>query len=890
MPRDLLATQPRDLLAEVEPDRAPPVRSPDISQFIAGLNDVTGAIASVPESLFGTVSFGPEGIEFLGPKAASERREAGGFTDFPGAATEEPTSLFGKGLRVAGQTAALGPILGRAAGLVKAPVVAITRIGRIAQFPKKLIAQAGETFARSPVASTLVETGLGFTAGGGGFVAQQIFPDSDTAVFVGEIMGGTAPAVMPMRLAIRAGGGLRNIYQTIKHPFTEIGGKRRAAARMQRAATPEQRAEVFSELEKPTTIDPDTGKPVLSPSQRSGVPGPLSLERAVMESSEELKRAGDIQIAQANVVIQKSLSDLGGDTPTAAEVPIKEAQQYLSNLLETRVRIAAQRTDERIAELGPKASREQLNIISREEIERALTDARIQENEFFSIIPESTAVPFNKTKSSYDAFVRQLGKPSQGDIPAIARRFLSKDSDEFFGKNIPKGFQKTETRIKELRALQSKLRETARNARVGDKKNLNKARIADELADSINDDLANVLAGPEVAKQISIAVAFSRDLNRRFNTGTVAKILGRRAAGERVPAGLTLEESIGVTGPKAREAMDDLLEAIDVSRGPSPGTGIIIDSAEDFTRARFLQEAVIRGEFNTIAAQRFIVKNNELLTRLPNVRRQIDEAIESGETLALTQRQQSRVSLDDHKVSKATMLIAKGPVETFRQISRLKPEIAAIETQKLINRVSSDATGEALAGLKAGYLEFLYSTSRQSARDVRGTPFISGFALRDALETSKASANRIFTKEEFNRLNIVIQDLIRLEKRLSATMPAEGILGDTPSKVYEVAARMTGARLGSAISKGTGGGGPILIPAIMSKRLLDLANAGVSNPASRLLRDMIFDEELFKELMQSNLEEGGTKLSKVATRRLNAWTASVIAEYGGAFEENEETP
>ena len=46
-------------------------------------------------------------------------------------------------------------------------------------------------------------------------------------------------------------------------------------------------------------------------------------------------------------------------------------------------------------------------------------------------------------------------------------------------------------------------------------------------------------------------------------------------------------------------------------------------------------------------------------------------------------------------------------------------------------------------------------------------------------------------------------------------------------------------------------------------------------------------EELFKELLQSNLEEGGKALSKTATRRLNAWTATVTAEYGGAFEETE---
>ena len=843
-------------------------------QFIAGLDDITALLAKPLQAAFGTISIGAEGIEFLSPEETAQRREEG-LLGIPGRAREEPTSLVGKGVRFAGQTLAAGPILGRAAGFVKPVAPAATKLGRIRQLPRKIAAEAGKTFARSPVSVTAAEAGLGFTAGAGGFIAEKIFPDSDAAVFVGEIIGGVTPALMPIRVLSRAGGGARNIVQKFRAPFTPEGGRKRAAARIQRAGTPEQRAEALQELELPTTLDPETGLPVLTPVQRTGAPGLLSLERAVMESSEELKRAGDVSIANANTVIQKSLTDIAGQ-PT---VPVVVAQDYMANLLDTRLRIAAQRTDERIAELGPKASREQLNRIADDEIDKALEAATAQERQLFNAIPDETAVPFSQSKAKFDEFFKQLGKAQQGDIPVIAKRFLSKKSVDYFGKKVPKGFESNETSIKELRALQSKLRQVARNARAGDKKNLNKARISDDIANSITKDIENTRAGKEVADNVKLAVDFSREKNNRFGSGTMAKILGKRATGaEKVPAGLTLEESIGVTGPKAREALDDLVKAFDSPE--APGSEILIDAGEDFLRFRFLKSAVDRGQLNVRTARRFLQQNEEILNRLPSVRHQINEVIESGETLAITQR------LRDPKLSKAAMLIEKGPVETFRQINKMRPKDAAKEVQQLVNRVSKDETGEALLGLKSGFIEFLYSTSRESARDVQGLRFVSGFAMRETMDSMSASTKRLFSADELKRINVITDDLVRIEKRRAAQTAPEGVISDLPGRVVSVLSMVSGARFGSLVSRQVGGGG-IQIPHIFSKQFRQLTEAGVRDPSARLIRDAIFDEDLFKELLQSNLEEGGTALSKIATGRLNAWMATALAEYGGVFDEED---
>lgn len=113
-----------------------------------------------------------------------------------------------------------------------------------------------------------------------------------------------------------------------------------------------------------------------------------------------------------------------------------------------------------------------------------------------------------------------------------------------------------------MRGLQSKLREVARNSRSGDNANLNRARIADSLADAITDDIALTEGGEEVAGLVQAAVGYSRDLNNKFRKGTVGNLLGYKQGAPKVPSGLVLENSIGVSGARAREALMILLKRL----------------------------------------------------------------------------------------------------------------------------------------------------------------------------------------------------------------------------------------------------------------------------------------------------------------------------------------
>ena len=863
-----------------------------LGQAVAGVDDIVGLAAKPLQRTFGDIIYTPEGgWQAIGPEEATRRQEEGTLPSFPGKAKGDPEDAFQAGARMFGQTAMLGPIAGRLAGAIK-PVktIADTRLGRVKQFPQKLGNQMGERFKQQPIRTTVGDAGLGFTAGMGGHVASQIFPDSSAAKFVGEIVGGIAPQFLIVRLAAKAAGLLRQKASNFFHPLSDSGQLNRAKGRVNRAIPEENLGKSLDNINQPTTIDPATGKPVLTITQRTNEPGLLSLEESIADSSELLLREHDLQIANANKVIQAALRDVSGEGDESARAIAKTLQlanQYLDDLLATRIRIAAQTTSERVEQLGTSVTREQTNRIAREEIESALKAARAQEKELYKLIDPKVKAPFKKTLAKIKELKKELSRAEQGDMASVANIILnlSKKRKSKDGVVSP---APTLTTIKELRGVQKKLRQFARNARAGENANFNAARIADKVADEITEDLADIKTHPEMVDAIQAAVAFSRNLHDRFSKGAVGKLLGKNVAGgEKVPAGETLERTIGLKDTTSREAMDDLLRIFDFPDASIPGRGLVIDAAEDYMRGRFLVYAVHKGELNVKNAERFIAQHIELISRLPVLRHQLDEIIESGHALAIQERNRKRIHLDDPKVSKATMYIEKGAVAAFKDMAQLKPEEAVRQMQLLINRVAKDKTGEATKGLKSGFMEYLLQGARSGkGRDVKDIQFLSGVKLKEAINNpaNKAMIEKLFDKQELARLEIITRDLIRLEHRIAAGKSLEGVIGDKPGTVIMLLAGIAGAasgrRMGNVI------GGTIQVPGMIASRFRQLAESNVRDPVTRLLRDAMHDEKLFRALLEPVDVEVG--LSKTTTSALNAWAFNVLAENGGVYDESED--
>ena len=588
-----------------------------------------------------------------------------------------------------------------------------------------------------------------------------------------------------------------------------------------------------------------------------------------MESTPELSIAHQRQLAEVNHVIREALQ------APVREVPTHQVKGYLQSLLDTRLSIAAARADARLAALGTKATREDVNRIAREELLSAKRAARAQETQLHENIPQDARVPTLAGQEAYIDFQLSLSAAQRGDIPAVAKRLLDPASKQFLGAN---------TTVKEIRGLQGKLREEARIA--SDAKKFNRARIANDLADALTDDLANAVGGPEVREAVDIAVAFSSDLNTRFTRGTVGKLLGTERGGVAVPEGLTLETTVGARGARAREDTDALLEAVrvHVPKDVAAATGFSGDEQlmrgfiADFLVDDFRRAAVRGGRVDIKAAERYLRENQDVLARFPETKRAMEQARVAGGELAAAER------MADPKVSRAAVFINAPPArEIERVIATARPKDAMAE---LVAMARKDPTGRAEGGLKAAFMDFLLRKSEMTsqltaigAREGLGDiPFISGSRLSKAIDDPEIleAMQGLYTREELSSINKIRKTALLLDRARGAKAAGEGVIGDVPGRLTSMLGRVLGAQAGRVFA-GKTGGGTVQTPAIFAAEVKALQKAGIQDPARRLLFDAITSktDKLLKTLLLPLSTQAQERVVRV---RLHAWVLDVLAE------------
>lgn len=829
------------------------------------------------------------GLQFLAgildlPRAFTDKIP---FTDrdIPLGDIAEPKTGFQRGARLAGQTALLAAPIGGAASLV--PRAAATAPAGL-RFVQNLISGIGRTFRAAPAATVATETAIAVPAGITGFAAGEKFPDSKAATFIGDIIGGIGAGLLPSALFKTAKGltrasvfatdkvldnlkGIRAIYRPIKAGVRDLSpGAKKVKA-----------SERLRELTDPDVKFEDDVLPGLTLAQRSKDKGLLSLEKSIIGRTETTKKEAGQQIAGMVNLINTELTGFAGQpsSPGKTKEILETAQIHLKDLLNTRVRQAALEADNRIRNLAPGSNREMANSQARKAIDSAFNDALKQERDLYSKIPQDSIRPTAHSVKELERIINDSSKAQFKDIPEAALKFLRKNKrppTEFIqdpktgGTIISLGEEPAQTSflgdatsVKELRGLQSDLRRTARNAvkTTNKSQNRNKGRIANRVADAITLDLKDLsLADPTEAGLVETAVAFSKDLNTLFREGALGDILGFVG---KTPESLSIEGALTSGGPKGRQAFDDIVRALDTTRQPE-----FVKSAEDFVLNRFFQDAnVIKdGVLNTVPARNFIRKNQELLKRLPDIQNRLTQAIESQDVSLLRQRQKARVDL---KKSKATLFIQDDPAAAFEKI--LKLPNPGREVQKLINRTRRDKTGEATKGLKNSFMEFM--THNASSVDAQGNSSLSGFKFRDLLKERKTNAvvQRLFTPAEKERLNIITNTAVAIEKATAAKELKGGVLDSPVADII----RRTGSILGAVMGRRMGTG-TIQVPGIMAKEFNRMAEEGFSIPAETLIIDAMQDEKLFRELLLSQSVNG--ELSKKARKRFGAWVAASFAD------------
>lgn len=861
-----------------------------VAQFAGALVDIPLGIAKVagelerytPPGLIARAAGYPTPLEatreFLNVPSTQEIRKK-----IPFISQHDPQIGGERMGEIAGYAAGLAMPMGAFAATVgKAPAIA----GRVRTFAQNIVSDIGQTYKAGKKRFIAKETGLGFTAAVGGLAAQQEFPDTLGARFAGEILGGMAPS-----LAYKAGvstaktlGNMslylptvrwlvkhgKNIGRQVIEATSIKGTAKRVKQRFERAG-----------------LDPVVAKAGLkedvlaglTPAQQSNVPSLLSLEKAVINSSEKLTLQADNQISSMNELIRNSLKEIQPGSPLKTEETFSIMQQHLEKLLDTRVGIAAQKTNERLSRLAPQSSPETVNRIATKEIDAAFAAGKVQENELYSFVNEAAQVPTDSARSTLSQLIKETGKPQQRDIPAYVKGYLL--------NNKKQGGLGTITTVLDLRALQSRLRETARIARK--ENHMNKARISDAIGNAIIDDLARTEGGGEAVR---LAVSFSKHMKERFSRGSIGQLRGFAKEGGRItPEGLSLDFLIGRTAGKARQGYDEIIKAFDSPEAPDP-VGVKT-AVNDWVMNRFFRSpAIENGNINPNKARMFLHRNEELLNRLPEVTKEIKEAIDLGDITALRERQMSRVKFDDPKVSKATMFIKKGPEKAFQEV--LSSKNPATEMQKLVALSKKDPTGEALKGLKSSFMDHAIKNASESALDLGGLPYISGIKLKNFFNnnSTQKSAKRLFADDPsaLKRIKKIINTAVRMDKARRAKPAKEGIIGDVPGMIAQNIAALLGATVGRFSGIAVGSGATLQYPSRFSSAFQKLLGAGVSDPAKRLITDAVNNKELFESILDIKIPKTPKEVTKFK-KRLGVWVNAVLLEHGGefidAFEESE---
>lgn len=875
-------SQPRQTQQQAAPWKNDPVVQEENTEgimrvgnrgFFGGMNravaDVFGAPVDIASAGMRGVGIPVGDAPFGGSQSIQRAMEAGDVAVTPEG--EQPESFPAQvGYGVGGAAGAVLPF-----GLASR---ALQGGGQVAQgVGQAMMRPAVET----PVRAGAAEIAAGAGAGAGGMGGEELgrgigrgMGSEQTGAQVGrlggELAGSVVGAAGPVGLVSGtlktaekfplAGMLIRGGRRAIT-PFTQEGSYQRAGERVRSMAADPQRA--GRRLEEEPISD-------ITSAQQTGEEGLMALERSVLDTDRALDEQFKQRTAQSSEQLRQALREPAGDmTLDQTRQFIRNRRDYMTGLMEQRIQQANERAQERIAQLDPQMRTAQSSSIAREEIDKALQAARQQERQIWSQVPQDAEVPTTASRRRYEEFEAELPRAQRDRIPTIARRFLAADSNE---KVKP-----VET-VKEMRGVYSELRESAREARAND--DWNQARIADDLANSVLEDLG-ASATPQTAagEAINAARAFSRDLNQRFSQGTVGRLLGyTREGGQATPAETTLDVTVGRSGNQAAVAYDDIQRA--VQNNPQQADAAI----QDYLTRRFTEHTMRNNEFDPQRASTFVSQNNELLQRFPELRARMSNAEQAQRLASQTQRRlQGRAeALRDPAQSRAAEFLDSPLDREFEKLLRPSQRSPAEMARELRRQAAKDTTGEALKGLKGGFYDYLLRQTKTGDVDEAGNFLMSGRRMLNLMANKRvrSAAQEIFSNKEMERLTTIGNEMANIERSMRTGPARGGIVGDTPAKMLSSIAAILGAGAGRAMNTGT-----IQTPGIVSGRFKEWAGRLTQDRAEALIRDAVTkDPELFRALL---MDLNNPRNRERAQRRLISWLESYTGQQIADQEEDQ---
>lgn len=730
-------------------------------------------------------------------------------------APQIPTGAFRQEVADIGLTAQPGEevegFLPRAAEILGASVLpgaAIQRAG--AQVLKAGIPAAQRTIpqaltaitAEAPGKAALIDISSSIGAGFGGEVAAQ-FTDDPGLIVLGELAGGfTLPSVT----AISRFAGkpvVSKIKETIT-PFTKAGAEPRAARRLQDLVPDPEAAAARIDIESP-----------ISPARQTGDPRLIALEKTVLAQNPELEARFTDELNGALDAARQQATAFGGENRFRSI--LEGGQEHLTNLVNLRAAKAAQVAQMRIDEIGGTATPRDISRIARAELDSALDDVRGQEAALWDSINKKSAANFNNSKAALRTIKTETGDLVPSKVPGWVFKAINTERAVNFN---------------DLQQVRSRVLADARAAKRKGK--FDKARIMNNVADGLLNDMGAV-SDPNVAP----ALAFSRQLNQKFNEGAVGALLSRGAdRGAGVASADTLQKIFSGATPTT-----NVRAFLNASPQSAP-------QLQQFAKTNFAQSVSKGGKFNDALAQTQINKLEnqgmfeifpELKNELGGVRLAFREAENLTQRAAtVTERGGSRLA-QDSKESIAGVLLGAEPSQELSVLLRAeKPEALAAT---LMRRMGGNK--DAVQGLKSEFVETLFRES--SSTGASGEIEISGQKLARTFNQNIGVAKALgMDEKEITRMRAITKQMIQAQQQPGVSVGA--ILEDKPAALMTFIARVAGAKFGQKIAGG-GIGSALVIAGEGSTQARNILQKLTTNEAQKLLISAQSDPVLYKALL-----------------------------------------
>jgi len=786
---------------------------------------------------------------------------AGGISLIPGVdITGKPTEYIEKGFEAVGahlpkrgrppQT--LGEHAGRGIGEVASFMIPGGVTTKLAARSSGLVGAIGLNIYRAmgkhPYMTMASELTSGVGMGTGRGIAEEATesPAIQTgAELVGGIMGGIIPSVMPTTLAYRYGG---TFLRRLSVPFTKAGQRYRAGMHLKG---------MVSDSDKAATTIMDRTIGDLPPAVQSGEKKLAALYKNVAAMDPTTESETIERISESIIKLEGEMRKLGYGSPEALADLTRKRVAAIELSMDNRIMRAMDTAQKKLDDLPFARRYAEESRIVRDELDKVRQLYKLNEQKKWAKVPKNFEVGFDNTREKFRDILKDLSVAQQVDIPTPLHT-----------NPIITNKKLTQTQLKEMQGLRSKLLEVSRQARKDNQ--WNKARIADEVADAILEDIDKAsLKGIDTASSnLRAALAATKQYKTRFESGITGKILGYdRTGAPTIPPDLTLDVSIGRMGERG---------AIDISK-------IVVTPQARRATERYLARSYTdfaldkAGSIDPVKSSRWIKTNEAILDQFPELRTQLQDVANAQQLAVKTKAIMTarKEALRNPAVSISAKFLNSANLHATIETVLKSPDPAKM-TSQLVRQARKDPTGLALEGLRAGFIDNLMENATRGPFNEIGEQTLSGRSLLHFIRTNESTLSKVFSISQITRIRRVGMELAKVEtyNKLSVGKP-DLEMRDMASSGLRLFARIAGARIGGRHGKESAGGS-LQMAQIYSGKAKQFVTRLTRDRAEEMIKDAILskDPQLLQGLLLPINKPGvADKNLRILGERMNLWLA-----------------